>query len=96
MPRTALSSCRSTRRCRRAAGFLVELIHKDALRADWVPATVTETDDGILIDRRAFDPLTGRADARRTIVRDGRVRRFSFFVRLFSFTAHATGSSRPA
>jgi SAM-dependent methyltransferase len=66
--------------------FLVELIHKDGLLAHWVPATVTEADDGILIDEREFDPLTGRANARRTIIRNGRVRRSSFFTRLFSFT----------
>ena len=66
--------------------FLVELIHKDALLPHWVPATVTEVDDGILIDQREFDPLTGRANARRTIVRNGRVRHSAFFTRLFSFT----------
>lgn len=66
--------------------FLVELIHKDGLLPHWVPATVTETDDGVLIDQREFDPLTGRANARRTIVRNGRMRHSSFFARLFSFT----------
>ena len=66
--------------------FLVELIHRDGLLAHWVPATVTEIDDGILIDQREFDPLTGRANARRTIIRHGRARHSSFFTRLFSFT----------
>ncbi len=66
--------------------FLVELIHKDGLLPHWLPATVSEVDDGVLIDQREFDPLTGRANARRTIVRNGRVRRAAFFVRLFSFT----------
>ena len=66
--------------------FLVELIHKDGLLPHWVPATVTETDDGVLVDQREFDPLTGRASAGRTIVRNGRLRRTSFFTRLFSFT----------
>jgi SAM-dependent methyltransferase len=66
--------------------FLVELIHKDTLLSHWVPATVTEADDGMLIDEREFDPLTGRANARRTVIRNGRVRRSSFFTRLFSFT----------
>jgi SAM-dependent methyltransferase len=66
--------------------FLVELIHKDGILPHWVPATVTEVDDGILIDQREFDPLSGRVKARWTIVRNGRVRRSSFFTRLFSFT----------
>jgi hypothetical protein len=66
--------------------FLVELIHKDGLLPDWVPATVSDVDEGILIDEREFDPLTGRANARRTIIRNGQVRRLSFFTRMFSFT----------
>ena len=66
--------------------FLVELIHKDWLLPYWVPATATETDEGVLVDQREFDPRTGRASARRTIVRNGRLRRTSFFTRLFSFT----------
>jgi SAM-dependent methyltransferase len=66
--------------------FLIELNHKDGLLPHWVPATVTEVGDGILIDQREFDPLTGRSNARRTIIRDGRVRHSFFFVRMFSFT----------
>ena len=40
----------------------------------------------MLIDERVYDPLTGRSNSRRTIVRDGSVRQSSFFVRMFSFT----------
>jgi SAM-dependent methyltransferase len=66
--------------------FLIELIHKDGVLPHWLPVTVTETDDGVLIDQREFDPLTGRSNAQWTIVRNGRMRRSSFFARLFSFT----------
>ncbi|MGH9246432.1 MAG: class I SAM-dependent methyltransferase [Acidimicrobiales bacterium] len=66
--------------------FLVELNHKDGLLPHWLPATVTEVDDGILIDQREFDPLTGRSNAHRTIIRNGAVRRSFYFTRLFSFT----------
>jgi SAM-dependent methyltransferase len=66
--------------------FLVELVHKDGLLRHWVPATVTETADGVLFDQCEFDPLTGRSNAQWTIIRNGRVRRSSFFARLFSFT----------
>ena len=38
------------------------------------------------VESSAYDPLTGRSNARRTIIRDGRVRHSSFFTRLFSFT----------
>ena len=66
--------------------LLIELNHKDGLLPQWVPSSVVQTDDGILIDERVYDPLTGRADATRTIIRDGKVRQSSFFTRLFSFT----------
>jgi SAM-dependent methyltransferase len=66
--------------------FLIELIHKDWVLPHWLPVTVTETDDGILIDQREFDPLTGRSNAQWTIIREGRMGRSSFFARLFSFT----------
>jgi SAM-dependent methyltransferase len=66
--------------------LLLELNHKDGLLPHWMPATVTEVDDGILIDQRTFDPISGRSNATRTIIRHGRVKRSSYFVRLFSFT----------
>ncbi|HEV2375003.1 MAG TPA: hypothetical protein VGS19_22940 [Streptosporangiaceae bacterium] len=47
---------------------------------------VVERDGDLMIDQNAFDPLTGRSNATRTIVRDGQVRRSDFFTRLFSFT----------
>jgi SAM-dependent methyltransferase len=66
--------------------FLVELNHKDGLLPHWLPASVTEVDGSILVDERDFDPLTGRSNSWRTIVRDGQVRRSFFFTRLVSFT----------
>lgn len=39
---------------------------------------VTERDDDFLIERVRFDPLAGRSDTERIVVRDGRVRRFRF------------------
>lgn len=66
--------------------FLVELNHKDGLLPHWLPSTVDRVGDDILIDERTFDPLTGRSHARRTTIRDGRIREASFFVRMFSYT----------
>jgi SAM-dependent methyltransferase len=66
--------------------FLVELNHKEGLLAHWSPANVSEIDGRILIDERVFDPLTGRSNNWRTIIRDGHVRKSFFFTRLFSFT----------
>ncbi len=66
--------------------FLVELNHKDGLLPHWLPSTVERLGDDVLIDERTYDPLTGRVHAHRTTIRDGRVRRSSFFVRMFSYT----------
>jgi hypothetical protein len=44
---------------------------------------VVERDGNMAVDRSAFDPVTGRASTERVIVRDGRIRRFHFSVRLF-------------
>jgi SAM-dependent methyltransferase len=66
--------------------FLVELNHKDGLLPHWLPSTVEEVDGALMIDRRVFDPLTGRSNARRTIIKEGQVRESSYFTRMFSFT----------
>lgn len=71
---------------RHGGRLLVELNHKDGLLPCWLPCSVSQSGDGILIDEQVFDPLTGRANTRRTIVHDGDVRHVSFFTRLFSYT----------
>lgn len=62
-----------------------ELNNVVAVMRTWQPAVVAERDGDLLIDRHRFDPLTGRNLVERTIVRDGRVRRLRFFVRMFTF-----------
>jgi SAM-dependent methyltransferase len=49
----------------------------------WLPAVVVERDGDLMIDRSTFEPATGRAVTERTCVRGGRVRRFTFTVRMF-------------
>lgn len=49
----------------------------------WLPAVVIEKGDDLVVDHGVFEPITGRADTERTVVRDGRTRRFSFSVRMF-------------
>jgi SAM-dependent methyltransferase len=47
---------------------------------------VAAKDNGdMLVDRYHLDALTGRLDAERTVIRDGRSRRLSFVKRLFAF-----------
>ncbi len=49
----------------------------------WLPAVVIEKGDDLVVDHGVFEPVTGRADTERTVVRDGRTRRFSMSVRMF-------------
>ena len=63
--------------------LLVEGNNLPELLRRWLPAIVVERGDDLMIDRSRFDPVTGRAETERTIVRGGRVRRVRYAVRLF-------------
>ncbi|MEU4715295.1 methyltransferase domain-containing protein [Micromonospora purpureochromogenes] len=53
----------------------------------YTPSRITATRDNgdMLVDRHHLDPLTGRFEVVRTVVRDGRARRLAFVKRLFAF-----------
>ena len=52
----------------------------------YVPSRVTaERGDDMLVDRHHLDPVTGRFEVRRTVIRDGRARTLTFVKRLFGF-----------
>ena len=51
----------------------------------WLPVAVTETSEGVLIDQRVR-PVDRPLKRAVTVIRNGRMRRSSFFARLFSFT----------
>jgi ubiquinone/menaquinone biosynthesis C-methylase UbiE len=75
---------REARRVLRPEGvLLIENNNLAELLPRWLPSVVIERDGDLMIDRGTFDPTTGRATTERTVVRDGRVRRFSFSVRIF-------------
>jgi SAM-dependent methyltransferase len=75
------------RRALRPGGrFVLDLNHRDNLMARFQPSSVTEVEGDLMIDRRWFDPLTGRSEVERTIVRAGSRRTERFFTRLFGFT----------
>jgi SAM-dependent methyltransferase len=78
---------REARKTLRPGGRLVMDVHnRDAFMGFRVPVTMDERGDDLLIDRHAFDPLTGRAETERFLVRDGNVRSVRFSVRFFTFT----------
>jgi SAM-dependent methyltransferase len=65
----------------------MELDNLTAFMAAYSPSRVVAARDNgdMLVDRYHLDALTGRLEAERTIVRDGRVRRTRFVKRLFAF-----------
>ncbi|MGE0432329.1 MAG: class I SAM-dependent methyltransferase [Planctomycetota bacterium] len=66
--------------------LLIELNHRDFLLRNFRPQAITERGDSFMLDNVSFDPLTGRTTTHRTMIRDGRTRRVTFVVRLFTFT----------
>jgi SAM-dependent methyltransferase len=53
----------------------------------YTPSRITATleNGDMLVDRHRLDPLTGRFEVERTVVRDGQARRLTFVKRLFAF-----------
>lgn len=63
-----------------------ELLNRDWLIRQFQPVRLSaQQGDDLMIDRSWLDPLTDRALTERIVVRNGRVRRIPFFVRLFTF-----------
>jgi SAM-dependent methyltransferase len=63
--------------------LLIECNNLAELLLRWAPAHVVEKGDDLVVTHHVFEPITGRADTERTVVREGRVRRFAFSVRMF-------------
>jgi ubiquinone/menaquinone biosynthesis C-methylase UbiE len=66
---------------------VLDLMNRDWLAREFQPERVAAERDGdLLIDRSRLDPLTSTVSTERIVVRGGQLRRFRFFVRLFTFT----------
>lgn len=73
------------RRALKPGGFLlIEHQNRDRLLRTAQGAFVEERDGDLLIDRPVFDPLAGRMDTERIVVRGGGVKRSRFSVRVFA------------
>ncbi len=66
--------------------LVLDHVHRDDLLRRLAPDVVTERDGDYMIDRHRFDVVTGRLHNERIVVRANRLRRFSFYVRLASYT----------
>ena len=65
--------------------LLLDLNHRDPLLRVFHPAGIEERDGDFLLDKSRYDLETGRIQTERIVIRDGRTRRFEFFVRLFPY-----------
>lgn len=65
--------------------LLLELQNRDRVLRNFQPAFVTERDGNYMIDLNRYSVLTGRTENERIIVRDGKTRRFQYFIRLFTY-----------
>ncbi len=65
---------------------LMDIQHRDWIVRMFRPHHVVQRGDDLLIDVSELDAGSGTVNTERILVRAGRVRRTSFFVRLFTFT----------
>jgi SAM-dependent methyltransferase len=65
--------------------LVIELNNYPRLMRSYLPSAVFERDGNLVVDQHRLDPLTSRSHAVRTIIRDGRTRRVSFFTRMLTF-----------
>lgn len=65
---------------------LFDTMSRDGLFKRFLPFIVTEKDGNLMIDRNAFDTITGRLYNRRIVIREGVRRDKPFFVRLYNPT----------
>ena len=71
----------------RAAWLAMDLDNLTAFLAAYCPSRVVAARENgdMLVDRYHLDALTGRFEAERTVIRDGRTRQVHFVKRLFGF-----------
>ncbi|MDR0344647.1 MAG: class I SAM-dependent methyltransferase [Nocardiopsaceae bacterium] len=66
--------------------FALDVSNRDRMVRQFQSSGVDERDGSLLVDRRQLDLVTGRMVIERTVIRDGRVHRVPFFIRVFTFT----------
>lgn len=70
----------------RPGGRLVmEMADKEAMLSDYRPESVTELDEGYVVETREYDPLTGRNHTDRVTLVDGEMREATYEVRVYGY-----------
>jgi len=73
------------RRVLKPGGTLViDHQNRDRMLANWRQCSITEWEGNYMIDRAEFDPVTGRAPNDRLIIRDDKIRKTHYSVRMFA------------
>ena len=80
--REVLSELR--RALRPGGGLVLDLDAKEHLLRSRLPTQVRERGDDVMVEQFRWEETTSRVRAMRTVVRDGEVRRTSYFVRVFA------------
>jgi SAM-dependent methyltransferase len=70
--------------------FILDMPNRDMVLRAYQRAAVVEREGNFQIDQSRYDIETGRNHVSRTILRDGRIRRMNFFVRLFTYPELST------
>ncbi|MBV9389314.1 MAG: class I SAM-dependent methyltransferase [Chroococcidiopsidaceae cyanobacterium CP_BM_ER_R8_30] len=65
--------------------LIIDTMNLNRLLKTFLPASITERNDNLMLDQSHYDVLNGRICTERTIIRDGKIRRMKFFVRLFTY-----------
>lgn len=66
--------------------FLLEHQNRDRVLKNFQSAVVIEREENYLIDRNRYNILTGCTENERIVVREGKVRKLQFFIRMFTYT----------
>lgn len=65
--------------------LLLDHQNRDRVLKNFHPAFVMEQDGNYMIDLNRYNVLTGQTENERIVVRDGKTRRFQYFIRLFTY-----------
>lgn len=64
--------------------FIFDILNRDTYLKYISPNHVTEVGNDLMIDRMSFDPLTGRSNNRRLVIRNGERKEKPFSIRLYN------------
>ena len=71
---------------RKNGRFFIEHTNRDYILKNYLPYNVSETNGKYLINGNKFDVATSRNYTQRMLVKDGKIKKMRFFVRMYTFT----------